>query len=78
MSTILVLKSSVLGEGSASNQLIEQAVDLIRIQDPTVRVLTRDLAADPIPHLTPPGPWCRPGRRRTGSGAARGDGGREY
>lgn len=53
MSTILVLKSSVLGEGSASNQLINQAVEAIRIQDPAVRVLTRDLAADPIPHLTP-------------------------
>jgi FMN-dependent NADH-azoreductase len=53
MSTILVLKTSVLGAGSASNQLIGQAVELIRIQDPTVRVLTRDLAADPIPHLTP-------------------------
>jgi FMN-dependent NADH-azoreductase len=53
MSNILVLKSSVLGEGSASNQLVEQALELIRIQDPAVRVFTRDLVADPIPHLTP-------------------------
>jgi FMN-dependent NADH-azoreductase len=53
MTNILVLKSSVLGEGSASNQLIEKAVELIRIQDPAVRVFTRDLAADPVPHLTP-------------------------
>jgi len=53
MSTVLVLANSVLGEGSASNHLIAQAVSDLRRADPGLRVIRRDLAADPIPHLGP-------------------------
>ena len=52
MSNILVLKNSVLGEASASSHLVDQAVLQIRLQDPAARIVSRDLAADPIPHMT--------------------------
>jgi FMN-dependent NADH-azoreductase len=53
MSTVLVLKSSVLGDASASNQLVRDAVAQIKSQDPSTSIITRDLVTDPIPHLTP-------------------------
>jgi FMN-dependent NADH-azoreductase len=53
MSTVLVLTSSVLGDASASNQLVHDAVAQIKSQDPQAAIVTRDLVADPIPHLTP-------------------------
>jgi FMN-dependent NADH-azoreductase len=52
MSKVLVLKTSVLGEASASNQLVDGAVERLLAQAPYARVLTRDLSADPVPHLT--------------------------
>ena len=52
MSTVLVLTSSALGEASVSNQLVQDAVARLRLQDPNVRVVTRDLGGSPIPHLT--------------------------
>jgi len=53
MSKILVLKSSVLGEASASNELVDRTVRQIRLQDPAARIVTRDLSVEPIPYLTP-------------------------
>jgi len=53
MSTVLVLTSSALGEASVSNQLVREALDALRDQDPELQVTTRDLGSDPIPHLTP-------------------------
>jgi FMN-dependent NADH-azoreductase len=52
MSTVLVLNSSASGAASVSRQLVEQAVADLRAQDPGIRVMTRDLGANPIPHLT--------------------------
>lgn len=52
MSTVLVLTSSALGDASVSNQLVRDAVERLRSQDPAVRVMTRDLGRNPIPHLT--------------------------
>lgn len=52
MSTALVLLNSVLGTESASNQLVDDAVAELRATDPHLRVITRDLASHPIPHLT--------------------------
>jgi FMN-dependent NADH-azoreductase len=51
MSTILVLTSSALGEASVSNQLVHDAVAQLRLQDPILQVITRDLGSSPIPHL---------------------------
>ena len=52
MSTVLVLTSSALGQASVSNQLVGDAVARLRQQDPSVRVVARDLGASPVPHLT--------------------------
>jgi len=52
MSTALVITSSALGEASVSNQLVEETVAQLRSQDPTLRIIARDLGRDPVPHLT--------------------------
>ena len=52
MSTALVLTSSALGEASVSNQLVQNAVDELRWQNPDIEVVTRDIGSTPIPHLT--------------------------
>jgi FMN-dependent NADH-azoreductase len=52
MSTVLVLTSSVLGETSVSNQLVRDTVSRLRSQDPSLRVITRDLGSTPISHIT--------------------------
>jgi FMN-dependent NADH-azoreductase len=53
MSTVLVLTSSALGEASASGQLAREAAAQLRAQDPGLRIVTRDLGSNPVPHLTP-------------------------
>ncbi len=50
--TALVLTSSALGGASISNRLVREAVDRLRRQHPGLRVVTRDLGANPIPHLS--------------------------
>jgi FMN-dependent NADH-azoreductase len=52
MSTILVITSSALGEASVSNQLVRDAVAALRVGEPGVRIIERDLGGSPIPHLT--------------------------
>jgi FMN-dependent NADH-azoreductase len=47
MNTILHLTASIFGEGGQSSQLAEQFVACF----PGARVLRRDLARDPLPHL---------------------------
>ena len=51
MSNILVLNSSVSGEASVSRLLVADAV--AELAKPNDKVVFRDLAADPIPHLLP-------------------------
>jgi FMN-dependent NADH-azoreductase len=52
MSNVLVITSSALGDASVSNKLVNKAVEELRQQDPKITVTTRDVGADPIPHLT--------------------------
>lgn len=52
MSTLLVLSSSALGAASVSKQLIQDTVARFRAQDPALKLIERDLGADPVPHLT--------------------------
>ncbi|MGF1592000.1 MAG: FMN-dependent NADH-azoreductase [Kiloniellaceae bacterium] len=52
MSDILVITSSASGEASVSNQLVVGAVDALRRKDPAARIVSRDLGAAPLPHLT--------------------------
>jgi FMN-dependent NADH-azoreductase len=53
MNTILVLQSSLSGEQSVSDRLVEETVARLRRAHPGARVIRRDLARQPIPHLTP-------------------------
>lgn len=55
MSNVLVINSSVSGEGSVSRLLVDDAVAQLRRRDPSLKVVTRDLAANPVPHLAPDG-----------------------
>ncbi|MBK0399706.1 FMN-dependent NADH-azoreductase [Limibaculum sp. M0105] len=52
MSTVLVVNSSALGDASVSNRLIREAVDDLRLLAPELDVITRDVGANPVPHLT--------------------------
>lgn len=52
MSRILVITSSISGENSVSNQLVAGAVDALRRSHPEAAVIARDLAKDPLPHLS--------------------------
>lgn len=49
---ILVLNSSVQGDGSVSRQLVEETVDRLLKSSPHSKVVRRDLGAAPIPHLS--------------------------
>ena len=49
---LLHLDSSILGASSASRMLSAHAVDQLRAKVPGLEVIYRDLAADPIPHLS--------------------------
>lgn len=50
--TILHLDSSILGEQSVSRQLTAGVVARLQSLDPAARVVYRDLAGAPIPHLS--------------------------
>jgi FMN-dependent NADH-azoreductase len=52
MTNILVLNSSVLGDGSASKILVEEAVQRLLKASPGATVIHRDLGSEPVPHLT--------------------------
>jgi FMN-dependent NADH-azoreductase len=50
--TILHIDSSITGESSASRTISRSIVDRLRADAPGARVMSRDLVADPLPHLT--------------------------
>ncbi|HUQ53310.1 MAG TPA: FMN-dependent NADH-azoreductase [Gammaproteobacteria bacterium] len=50
--TILHIDSSISGDQSASRTLTRSIVDQLTATQPGQRVIYRDLAADPLPHLT--------------------------
>lgn len=52
MKTLLNIRTSLFGTQGASSQLAERFVADWLKRNPDGRVVTRDLAADPIPHLT--------------------------
>ncbi|REC62182.1 FMN-dependent NADH-azoreductase [Chryseobacterium pennae] len=51
MTTILNIKTSINGENSASNQLSEVVINQLLEIHPDSKVMVRDLASDPIPHM---------------------------
>ena len=50
--TILKIDSSITGENSVSRQLTAATLDQLLAQDPDANVIARDLAAEPLDHLT--------------------------
>ena len=54
MTTILKINSSIYSENGQSSQLASQFVDALREREPGARVIERDLAREPIPHLDAP------------------------
>ncbi len=52
MTTILYLNSSVRSTGSVSRQLSGEFVEKLKSAHPGAKVVTRDLAANPLPHLS--------------------------
>jgi FMN-dependent NADH-azoreductase len=52
MTNILVHNSSILGGGSASRVIVEDAVRRLLQANPGATVVDRDLGAAPVPHLT--------------------------
>jgi len=50
--TILKIDSSITGEQSVSRQLTAAVVDQFIAENPAARVILRDLAAEPLDHLT--------------------------
>jgi FMN-dependent NADH-azoreductase len=52
MSTLLQINSSIFSTGGQSSQLAEQFVAAWRKKHPDTNVIVRDLASDPVPHLT--------------------------
>jgi FMN-dependent NADH-azoreductase len=52
MSTVLVLNSSANGAASVSRQLVQGIVARLQADEPQLRLVSRDLGEQPIPHLT--------------------------
>ncbi|MEO0317074.1 MAG: hypothetical protein RL404_751 [Pseudomonadota bacterium] len=52
MTTILYLNSSVRSTGSVSRQLSGEFIEKLKSAHPGAKVVTRDLAANPLPHLS--------------------------
>lgn len=52
MTTLLHIKSSIFGDEGQSSQLAQRYVDRWQAANPNGRVVVRDLAAEPVPHLT--------------------------
>ena len=50
--TILHIDASINGDNSASRAISRSLADQIKDRDPQARVVYRDLAANPLPHLT--------------------------
>ncbi|MFT8808433.1 FMN-dependent NADH-azoreductase [Gluconobacter sp.] len=48
---LLHIDSSILGDSSASRHVSAAVVARFRREDPSVEVISRDLASDPLPHL---------------------------
>src|SRR5689334_8477903 len=52
MTTLLQIKSSLFSDAGQSSRLADEFVAAWRAANPDGRVIVRDLARDPLPHLT--------------------------
>lgn len=53
MTQALLIRSSALGAASVSNQIAGELVAELQRLDPDLRLVTRDVGAEPLPHLEP-------------------------
>lgn len=53
MTRTLILDSAVTGDASVSRRLTAAFADGLRARDPRTKIVTRDLGANPVPHLLP-------------------------
>lgn len=51
MSQLLLVTSSLFGDASLSRQVASEFVDAWRAVRPDTKIVTRDVAAEPVPHL---------------------------
>lgn len=51
MTTILQLNSSLYSEGGQSTRLADEFVAALRAKDPDAKLIVRDFAHEPVPHL---------------------------
>jgi len=51
MKTVLVISASIFGQDGQSSHLIQHTLEKLRQTHGEIRTITRDLAADPVPHL---------------------------
>jgi FMN-dependent NADH-azoreductase len=52
MKTVLQLNTSLFAEQRQSSKLTRNFIEAWRRRNPRDRIVTRDLASDPVPHLT--------------------------
>ena len=52
MAKVLVLNSSILGSDSASREIVDHALKILAGRDLALEIRSRDLGAEPIPHLS--------------------------
>lgn len=52
MNTLLQLNSSIFSNGGLSSRLADEFVAAWRTAHPSTRIIARDFALDPVPHLT--------------------------
>lgn len=52
MKTLLKIQASIYGSGGQSSKLADQFVSQWLANNPNGRIVTRDLSAEPVPHLT--------------------------
>ena len=53
MTKALILNSAVTGDASISKRLTAEFAEQLKRRDPGARIATRDLGANPVPHLVP-------------------------
>ena len=53
MTKVLIIDSAVTGEASISRKLTAEFATQLKRRDPAARIATRDLGANPVPHLLP-------------------------
>jgi FMN-dependent NADH-azoreductase len=52
MTNVLVIDSAATGDQSVSHKLTDGLVEELRARHPNVKIVRRDIGADPVPHLT--------------------------